>query len=57
VALYTNMGHANGWHVIGRVAGLYRHPIKSMAAQSLASATVGAAKHSAAPLRIPHPAR
>jgi len=34
------MGRANGWRVIGRVAGLYRHPIKSMAAQSLARATV-----------------
>jgi uncharacterized protein len=40
VALHTNMGHANGWRVIGRVAGLYRHPIKSMAAQSLANATI-----------------
>jgi uncharacterized protein len=28
------------WRIVGRIAGLYRHPIKSMASQSLASATL-----------------
>ncbi|MEO8879775.1 MAG: MOSC N-terminal beta barrel domain-containing protein [Gemmatimonadaceae bacterium] len=30
----------DGWRAIGRVAGLYRHPVKSMSAQPLADATI-----------------
>jgi uncharacterized protein YcbX len=30
----------DGWRAVGRVAALYRHPIKSMAAQPLARATI-----------------
>jgi uncharacterized protein YcbX len=30
----------DGWRAIGRVTGVYRHPIKSMAAQAMSSATV-----------------
>jgi len=30
----------DGWRAVGRVVALYRHPIKSMAAQPLASATI-----------------
>jgi len=30
----------DGWRAIGRVTGVYRHPIKSMAAQALTCATV-----------------
>jgi uncharacterized protein YcbX len=32
--------HLNDWRAVGRVVALYRHPIKSMAAQPLSSATI-----------------
>ena len=30
----------DGWRAIGRVTGVYRHPIKSMAALALSSAAI-----------------
>lgn len=36
----TGTDSLGGWRAIGRVAGVYRHPIKSMASQAMSSATV-----------------